>query len=167
MPANTGIVALFHTRVSGTPQRDVRTNMPIETYLARLKQNGHRATSKVRAVIELFLQKEKILDPVQVQTALQKRFKGVGLPTIYRILEGLADCGILVTAASEDRQLRYYICCDIEAGHHHHFICTKCRRVAEVNLCLMGEVSKYVKRHLKATVHSHFLQIEGRCAKCA
>jgi len=140
--------------------------MPIDNYIDRLKKNGHRITPKVRAVIELFLERESILDPFEVQERLQKQFKGVGLPTIYRILENLASCGILVTAASEDRQLRYFICQGIEHGHHHHFICRCCRKVEEVNLCLMDEVSKYVKRHLKATVESHFLQIEGLCEKC-
>lgn len=140
--------------------------MPIDSYIDRLKRNGHRITPKVRAVIELFLERESILDPLEVQARLQKRFKGVGLPTIYRILENLANCGILVTAANEDRQLRYFICRGIEDAHHHHFICRKCGKVEEVNLCLMEEVSKYVKHHLKATVQSHFLQIEGLCGKC-
>lgn len=140
--------------------------MPIELYIARLKQHGHRITPKVRAVIELFLKRETILDPFEVQAALQKRFKGVGLPTIYRILENLAGSGILWTAVKEDRQLRYFICQDIESEHHHHFICRNCGKVEEVNLCLIEKISKYVKRHLKATVQSHFLQIEGLCAKC-
>jgi hypothetical protein len=34
-------------------------------------------------------------------------------------------------------------------------------------LCLMEQVSKFVKRHLKATVESHLLQIEGLCARCS
>ena len=140
--------------------------MPIDNYIARLKKDGHRLTPKVRAVIELFLKRQSILDPLQVRAELQKRFKGVGLPTTYRILENLAGSGILVPAANEDRQLRYFICRGIERDHHHHFICKKCGKVEEVNLCLMKEVSKYVKRHLKATVQSHFLQIEGLCAKC-
>lgn len=140
--------------------------MFIDTYIARLKQHGHRITPKVRAVVELFLERESILDPFEVQAKLQKRFKGVGLPTIYRILENLASCGILVTAANEDRQLRYFMCRGLESGHHHHFICRKCGKVDEVNLCLMEDVSKYVKRHLKAKVESHVLQIEGLCAKC-
>lgn len=140
--------------------------MPTDNYIARLKKNGHRITPKVRAVIELFLKRESILDPFEVRAGLQKRFKNVGLPTIYRILENLASNGILITAANEDRQLRYFICRGIEEEHHHHFICRKCGKVEEVNLCLMEEVSKYVKRHLKATVQSHFLQIEGLCAKC-
>ena len=140
--------------------------MSIDTYIARLKKHGHRVTPKVRAVLELFLKCGCVLDPLEVQSRLQKQFKDVGLPTIYRILESLARCGILLPAANEDRQLRYFICRGIEHEHHHHFICRKCGRVEEVNLCLMEEVSKYVKRHLKATVQSHFLQIEGLCAKC-
>ncbi len=140
--------------------------MPIGNYIDRLKENGHRVTPKTRAVIELFLERKSILDPFEVQARLQKRFRGVGLPTVYRILENLANCGILVTVANEDRELRYFICQGIEHGHHHHFICRCCRKVEEVNLCLMEEVTKYVKRHLGATVQSHFLQIEGLCKKC-
>ncbi|HTR41598.1 MAG TPA: Fur family transcriptional regulator [Pseudomonadales bacterium] len=140
--------------------------MPIDNYIDRLKGEGHRVTPKVRAVIEVFLERKSILDPFEVQARLQKRFKGVGLPTVYRILENLANCGILVAVANEDRELRYFICRGIEHGHHHHFICCDCGKVDEVNLCLMDEVSKYVKRHLKATVQSHFLQIEGLCEKC-
>jgi Fe2+ or Zn2+ uptake regulation protein len=140
--------------------------MSLDTYLTRLKEQRHRATPKVRAVIQLFLEQGSVLDPFEVQAKLQKEFRGVGLPTVYRILEGLAGCGILLTAANDDRELRYYICRGIEEGHHHHFICRKCGKVEEVNLCLMEEVTKYVKRHLKATVEDHFLQIEGLCAKC-
>jgi Fe2+ or Zn2+ uptake regulation protein len=141
--------------------------MSSDPYIARLKQHGHRITPKVRAVIELFLACRTVLDPFAVRSGLQKQFKGVGLPTVYRILEGLARCGILMTAANEDRQLRYYICRGLESGHHHHFLCRHCGQVEEVNLCLMEEVTHYVKRHLKARVESHFLQIEGLCAKCS
>ena len=55
----------------------------------------------------------------------------------------------------------------LEAGHHHHFLCRRCGQVEEVNLCLMEEVTQYVQRHLKARVESHFLQIEGLCARCS
>ena len=140
--------------------------MSTDNYIERFKKNGHRITPKVRAVIELFLERESLLDPFEVQARLQKRFKGVGLPTVYRILENLAKNGILITAASEDRQLRYFICRGIEHEHHHHFICRKRGRVEEVNVCVMEKVNKYVERRLKGKVESRFLQIEGICAEC-
>lgn len=140
--------------------------MTPETYIKRLRAHGHRVTPKVRAVVELFLESGSVLGPFEVRDRLRRRFKGLGLPTVYRILEALANCGILLTAPNEDRQLRYFICRGVEAGHHHHFICLKCGRVEEVNLCLIDEVERYVKRRLKATVQNHLLQIEGLCAKC-
>jgi Fe2+ or Zn2+ uptake regulation protein len=140
--------------------------MSLESYIKRLRQRGHRVTPKVRAVLRLFLQRRSVLDPFEVRMSLQRQFKGVGLPTVYRILESLANCGILLTAANPERQLRYYLCQDIEEEHHHHFICLECGKVEEVNLCLMEEVEQYVERRLKATVQNHLLQIEGLCAKC-
>lgn len=141
--------------------------MPTETYIQRLREHGHRVTPKVRAVLKLFLERGSVLGPFEVRERLQKQFRGVGLPTVYRILEMLANCGILLTAPNEERQLRYFICRGMESGHHHHFICLQCGKVEEVNLCLMDEVEKYVKRRLKATVQNHVLQIEGLCAKCS
>ncbi len=144
-----------------------KIHLSIDIYLARLKRRGNRVTPKVRAVLELFLERGTILDPFEVQAKLQRKFKGLGLPTVYRILENLAHCGILLTAANDERELRYFICRDIEAGHHHHFICRQCGKVDEVKLCLIEEVAKFVRKHLNASVESHFLQIEGRCAKCS
>ena len=68
--------------------------MPVEEYIARLKAHGHRITPKVRAVIELFLERQSVLDPFEVQAWLKKKYKGVGLPTVYRILEKLEERGI-------------------------------------------------------------------------
>lgn len=146
---------------------NVDESMTPETYIKLLRSRGHRVTPKVRAVLDLFLERGSVLGPFEVRDRLQKRFKGIGLPTVYRILEGLANCGILLAAPNEERQLRYFICRGMEAGHHHHFICLKCGKVEEVNLCLMEEVERYVKRRLKARVLNHSLQIEGLCAKCA
>src|SRR5689334_22056650 len=140
--------------------------MSLETYIQRLRESGHRVTPKVRAVLKLFLTRGSVLDPFEVQTGLKKQFRGVGLPTVYRILESLAHCGILLTAANPERELRYYLCRDIHVGHHHHFICLQCGKVEEVNLCLMEQVEQYVKRRLKAIVQNHLLQIEGLCARC-
>jgi Fur family ferric uptake transcriptional regulator len=140
--------------------------MLLEAYIKRLRQRGHRVTPKVRAVLKLFLQRRSVLDPFEVRALLQKQFKGLGLPTTYRILESLANCGILLTAANPDRQLRYYLCQDIDEEHHHHFICLQCGKVLEVNLCLMEQVERFVARRLKATVQNHLLQIEGLCSTC-
>ncbi|HZR17250.1 MAG TPA: Fur family transcriptional regulator [Verrucomicrobiae bacterium] len=140
--------------------------MSVETYIKRLRQSGHRITPKVRAVLKLFVERGSVLDPFEVRARLHKQFKGIGLPTVYRILESLANCGILLTAVNPERQLRYYLCRHIDEAHHHHFICLECGKVEEVNLCLMDEVEKYVERRLKATVRNHLLQIEGLCAKC-
>ena len=141
-------------------------SMSAEPYIQRLRQRGHRVTPKVRAVLKVFLESGSVLDPFEMRARLQKQFKGVGLPTIYRILESLANCGILLTAANPERQLRYYLCRHIDEGHHHHFICLQCGKVEEVNLCLMEEVEKYVERRLKAKVQNHLVQIEGLCSKC-
>jgi Fur family transcriptional regulator, ferric uptake regulator len=140
--------------------------MQVECYIERLRKNGRRVTPKVEAVLRLFLKRQSILDPFEVQALLKKEYKGVGLPTVYRILDNLTRNGILFPVASPDRQLRYFICQKIDHEHHHHFICRKCGRVEEVNVCVIHEVSRYVKLQLNGTVESHFLQIEGLCAKC-
>ena len=138
-----------------------------EKYIQRLRQKGHRITPKLRAVIELFLHNQRVLGAFEVHSALQNEFEALGLPTVYRILDNLAKAGILMTFVNKDRELRYFICRQLETEHHHHFICKSCGKVDEVQLCIIDKVSTFIKNSLQADVQDHFLQLEGLCSKCS
>ena len=139
--------------------------MKIEFYLQQLKKHGLKITPKRKAAIELFLKKKSYLSPQEALEQLENDFPGISSSTVYRILEELQDAGILVKIGREDRQL-YYSLCRMPDQPHHHFICRKCRRVEEVDLCNFEEFECFISKNLDCKVENHSVQIEGLCSRC-
>lgn len=139
--------------------------MKIELYLQELKEQGLKITPKRKATIGLFLKKKSYLSPQEVLEKLGNDFPGISSSTVYRILEELQDTGILVKIGHEDRQL-YYSLCRMPDQHHHHFICRKCRRVEEVDLCNFKEFERVISKNLNCKVENHSVQLEGLCSHC-
>jgi len=137
----------------------------MDRYLQVLKGNLMKITPRRKAVINLFLKSNTQMKPRDVHKKLRKTLPKIGLPTVYRILDELKDIGILVQVLSEDRQL-YYSLCSMPDEHHHHFICTKCKKTEEVDFCNFSEISRLIEKNLKCKVQSHLLQIKGLCTQC-
>ena len=133
-------------------------------YLDKVKEARLKITPRRKAVIELFLKSNSYLGPQEVKQLLKNKFRRLGLPSVYRILEELKRSGILVKI--EKKRRLYYALCRIPHSDHHHFICKKCRKVEEVEYCNFEEISRFVERELNARVEFHFLQIEGLCSQC-
>ena len=139
--------------------------MNIDFYLQQLKEHGFKITPKRKATIKLFLEKKSYLSPQRVLERLINDFPGLSSSTVYRILEELQNTGILVKIGHEDRQL-YYSLCSMPDRHHHHFVCRKCKRVEEVDLCNFEEFKRFISKNLNCKVEYHSLQIEGLCSYC-
>ena len=138
--------------------------MDIDNYLKRVKNGGLKITPKRRAVIEFFLRENRYLGPQEIRGLLKKKFSRLGLPSIYRILDELSGLGILIKV-EKDRRL-YYALCRAPDSDHHHFICTKCRKVQEVKFCNIQAVSDFIEKKLNGKIQSHLLQLEGLCSIC-
>ncbi len=111
------------------------------------------------------LEKEKkYVSPEDVWVKIKAGFPRLGLPTIYRNLEEMAQGGLISKIAHSDRRLYYYFCGN--KNHHHHFVCLNCRQVADLNVCFAAKISSQVKRKLGGVVKSHLLQVDGLCSKC-
>ena len=53
----------------------------------------------------------------------------VGLATVYRALQALADAGEVDVLRTDEGEAVYRRC---SAGHHHHLVCRECGRTVEV-----------------------------------
>lgn len=131
----------------------------------RLKTLNLKVTPKRLAILEILAAEPGYLGPEEVWQKMKKRFKSIGLPTIYRNLEDLANGGVLIKIIHPDRKLYYYFCGN--AGHHHHFICVSCKKVEDLSFCGADEIEKEVRDSLKGHVVSHLLQVYGLCEDCS
>jgi len=86
----------------------------------------------------------------------------VGLATVYRQLNALAEVGEADTVRLEGQQL-FRLCGD--DGHHHHLVCTNCGKTVEIEspseTWLRGISEKY-----GFTIERHTLEVFGLCPDC-
>jgi Fur family ferric uptake transcriptional regulator len=134
----------------------------LEHYLEKIKKGGYKLTPRRQAIIELFLNCDSHLTPDEVWGKLKKQFDQCGLPSVYRNLEILVECGILVRIQQFDRKKHYGLCKAHGDCHHHHITCVSCGKVEEISDCAIDN-----KRTLKGyTILSHFMQVNGICKEC-
>ena len=129
-----------------------------------LKQLSLKVTPKRIAIIEILMKEPGYLSPEEIWRKMKIQFNRIGLPTVYRNLEELADGNIISKITHPNRQLYYFFCGNNE--HHHHFVCLSCRNVDDINFCAIHELRKEVKKKLNAQVVSHILQVNGLCKEC-
>jgi Fe2+ or Zn2+ uptake regulation protein len=129
-----------------------------------LKQLSLKVTPKRIAIIEILMKEPGYLSPEEIWRKMKRQFNRIGLPTVYRNLEELADGNVISKITHPNRQLYYFFCGNNE--HHHHFVCLSCRNVDDINFCAIHELQKEVKKKLDAQVVSHILQVNGLCKEC-
>jgi Fe2+ or Zn2+ uptake regulation protein len=129
-----------------------------------LKQLSLKVTPKRIAIIEILMKEPGYLSPEEIWRKMKRQFNHIGLPTVYRNLEELADGNVISKITHPNRQLYYFFCGNNE--HHHHFVCLSCRNVDDINFCAIHELRKEVKKKLNAQVVSHILQVNGLCKEC-
>jgi len=129
-----------------------------------LKQLNLKVTPKRIAIIEILMREPGYLSPEEIWRKMKKQFNRIGLPTVYRNLEELADGNVISKITHPNRQLYYFFCGNSE--HHHHFVCLSCRNVDDINFCTIHDLRKEVKKKLNAQVVSHILQVNGLCKEC-
>ena len=134
-------------------------------FSAILKELGLKETPKRRAVLEVLANEPGFLSPEEVWSVLKGRFETIGLPTVYRNLEELANGGVISTVIHPNRQLYYYYCTG-NARHHHHFICTACRRVEDIPDCAVTAMAGDLITRTGGKIISHIVQFNGLCRTC-
>jgi Fur family transcriptional regulator, ferric uptake regulator len=136
-----------------------------EEFVSLLKQLRLKNTPKRLAILEVLAEEFGYLSTEEVWQKMKRRFKKIGLPTIYRNLEDLAQGGVVIKIIHPDRKLYYYFCRN-RGYHHHHFICVSCKRVEDLRFCGAREIEDEVVNRIGGHVVSHLLQVFGLCGGC-
>jgi Fe2+ or Zn2+ uptake regulation protein len=135
-------------------------------FRSSIKNLNLKVTPKRIAILDILAGEPVYVSPEKVWQEMKGRFGKIGLSTVYRNLEDLAQGGLLIKIVHPDRKLYYYYCPNREASHHHHFVCVSCRRVEDLSFCGLEEIEREVENTLKGSVVSHLLQVFGRCERC-
>jgi Fur family ferric uptake transcriptional regulator len=123
-----------------------------------------RNTRQRTAVMGLLADVEEFRSAQELHELLRHRGESVGLTTVYRTLQALADAGEIDVMRPPGGEHLYRRC---SSGHHHHLVCRTCNRTVEVaGPTFESWADRVAAEHGFADVE-HTLEIFGTCADCA
>jgi Fur family ferric uptake transcriptional regulator len=99
----------------------------------------------------------------QVHELLRERGERVGLTTVYRSLQMLADAHQVDVLRGADGETSYRRC---STGHHHHLVCRQCGRTVEVDGPALERWAEQVAADHGFVDVSHTFEIFGTCGDC-
>ncbi len=65
----------------------------VDSWSALLRENGHRSTVSLHAVIRVFDSSRKAISPEEIHAAARRHCPSLGLATVYRILGRMEQLG--------------------------------------------------------------------------
>jgi len=124
---------------------------------------GGRPTRQRRAVAEVLGTFSDFRSAQEIHELLTRRGEAVGLATVYRTLQRLAEAGEVDLLRTEDGEAIYRRC---SPAHHHHLVCRDCGATVEVEGPAVERWTRSIaEEHGYADV-SHTLEIFGVCGSC-
>lgn len=123
-----------------------------------------RMTKQRQAVLDELTRVTDFRSAQQIFEDLHSQGHRVGLATVYRSLQGLAEDGRIDTLRSSDGESLYRSC--TSNHHHHHLVCRECGFTEEIE---QSQIESWVTRVAQAhgfTGVEHSLELFGTCSTC-
>jgi Fur family ferric uptake transcriptional regulator len=124
---------------------------------------GRRSTKQRAAVASLLEQLDDFRSAQDLHEELRTRGEGIGLTTVYRTLQSLADAGEIDVLRIDSGEAVYRRC---SRHHHHHLVCRNCGRTVEVEGPAVEKWAEKVAAENGFTAVSHTVEVFGTCAAC-
>ena len=121
-------------------------------------------TKAQRAVLSVLDTSSRFLSAQDIHASLRQTGSTVGLTSVYRALQSLADDGALDVLRTGNGETTFRRC-DTDA-HHHHFVCRVCGATVEVEAPGLERWLAGTAREHEFAVEKHTLEVVGVCRSC-
>ncbi len=123
-----------------------------------------RSTRQRTAVARLLDDTDDFRSAQEIHEKLRHRGEGIGLTTVYRTLQTMADAGEIDVLRTATGEAVYRRC---SAHHHHHLVCRRCGRTVEVEGPAVELWAEKIAGDHGFTDVDHTIEISGTCPTCA
>lgn len=141
-------------------------NMNHQEKISSLLRQYHLRATKTRiAVLDLFFCDHTPLSAARILDELEAQMVRVNKTTVYRELETLETLGIIKSLILQDRK-QYFELSTRE--HHHHFVCTVCQQITDIEIDeeSLLERAERLGRKLGFHISNHAVEFYGQCSAC-
>ena len=126
-----------------------------------------RATRQGGAVRDALIDAGGFRSAQDIYAALRTQGETVGLSTVYRHLQALADGGVVDVIHTADGETTYRFCGEASQNHHHHLVCRSCGRAEEIEGRAIERWASTIAEKYGYTDVNHTVEVFGVCADCA
>lgn len=125
----------------------------------------HRRRTRQRTAVRAALEECcEFRSAQELFALLRERGETVGLATVYRALQGLAEDHEVDVLHGVDGESLYRRCAS--PGRHHHLVCRCCRRTVEISSSAVDRWARRVARDNNFTDVEHVAEVFGTCEEC-
>ena len=122
-----------------------------------------RGTSQRTAVLDSLRGSGRFRTAQDIYSELRFRGARIGLTTVYRHLQKLADDGTIHAVTTTDRQTAYRLC---GQGSHYHLVCTGCGVGIEIADAKLDDWVDAEATRRGYSDLSHRVEVFGTCPEC-
>jgi len=133
--------------------------------IARLRARGHRTGSAQRAVVHLLAAQDCCLSAQEIFDHLRASDRAVGLASVYRVLDLLADGGF-VQRIDVGAGVARFEPAHATGDHHHHLVCDDCGKVEAFSDERLEQALRQVEGRVGYAVAAHEVVLHGECTDC-
>jgi Fur family ferric uptake transcriptional regulator len=130
-----------------------------------LASAGYRRGGARRAIVELLDEQACALSAAEIEHALGTRKRAVSRASVYRVVEELADMGLLQRVDVGHGSVRFEPARH-GPGHHHHLVCDRCGRLEPFSDDGLERAIRRASERLPVRVSEHEIVLRGACSAC-
>lgn len=134
-----------------------------KSIVAALDRAGFRLTHPRQSIAALVADQDGHFTAAELVASARARRLGVGRATIFRTLDVLEELDLVERLDLPSGEHAYVVC---EPAHHHHVVCSRCGRTAEIEDAGLRLVVREVARRTGYRVDEHRLELFGLCPAC-
>jgi Fur family ferric uptake transcriptional regulator len=136
-----------------------------ERALAELRSAGYRHGSARTRVIDFLDRQDCCFGAQEIHRNLRSLGEPIGLASVYRVLDVLAEKRLVQRLDLGDGVTRYEPVRDTE-DHHHHMVCDDCGKIEAFADERLESVIRDVERSSGYEVAAHDIVLRGACSAC-
>ena len=125
-------------------------------------QSDIRLTPQRQVILEELAKVKTHPTANEIYDMVRKRLPRIGLGTVYRNLELMAENGMILKLEVGGSQKRF----DATTDLHYHIRCTGCGRVDDIELRAMAQLDKLASGSSDYQVLGHHIEFSGICESC-
>ncbi len=122
-----------------------------------------RLTTQRQVILEELLKVTSHPTANEVYDMVRKRLPRIGLGTVYRNLELMAETGMILKLEVGGTQKRF----DATIKPHYHVRCMKCGKVDDIKIPVQEDINEIAAQACHYQITGHHIEFTGLCRDCA